>query len=141
MTTDIGILKGLGQLHGSLGKRQATACENAVLEINRLRQFRERLLAMLQEDQFESDLATAVNHCSRENASTPDKLSASEAVFGVLAWLSTRSESLTIGASHECSIVAQLAREFCEVNGLAEPRKRWADNLIHPSGECSQVNN
>jgi len=127
-------------------------------------------------DQFEIDLASAVNRCSRENASnTPDfilarfmerclqsfeeaskrredwyghncsiggqdGLTASEAVFGVLAWLTTREEPLTIGCGYECSVVASLAQEFCEANHLQPPRETWAHNLIHPSGECSQIN-
>ena len=49
MAVDIGILKGLGQLHGSLGKRQAKACEDAVLEIDRLQQFRDAVLSAMTE--------------------------------------------------------------------------------------------
>jgi hypothetical protein len=69
-----------------------------------------------------------------------DGLTASEAVFGVLAWLTTREEPLTVGCGHECGVIASLAQEFCDANHLRPPRETWADNLIHPSGECSQIN-
>lgn len=48
-----------------------------------------------------------------------------EAVFAFAAWLSTREEPVTISASHDSAIVAQLVGAFCEANGLAEGS--WGD--------------
>ena len=61
-----------------------------------------------------------------------DKLSASEAVFGLFGWLTTREKSVTFGAKHDASIAAELAGKFCNANDLNEPRKHWNDNLKHP---------
>ena len=58
------------------------------------------------------------------------KLNAAAAVFGVLAWLSTRPEELKIGASNECSILAELATQFCEANNLGDPDDMTL--LVHP---------
>ena len=67
----------------------------------------------------------------------PDKLTASEAVYGLLGWLTTLSEPITFSATHEAGPAADIAKQFCEVNGLTQPRAGWELNLIHPDGECS----
>ena len=61
-----------------------------------------------------------------------DKLTASEAVYGFAAFLTTREQGLTVGANYECSPVADLVAEFIEANGFDEPRDNYADNLVHP---------
>lgn len=66
-----------------------------------------------------------------------DKLTASEAVFGFCAWLTTRKEVIKMGSSEECSCIVELIGQFCEENKLDDPRNGWENNLIHPSGECS----
>ena len=49
-------------------------------------------------------------------------LTASEAVYGFAAWLSTRDKEITIGRTHECSTLAELCGKFVKANGLAAPR-------------------
>jgi len=49
------------------------------------------------------------------------RINAAAAVFGVLAWLSTRDVELKIGASNECSILAEIADRFCKANQLGAP--------------------
>jgi len=66
-----------------------------------------------------------------------DKLTASEAVFGFAAWLTTRPEPVTFGSSFECSNICNLVKIFIDENKLDFPRDGWENNLIHPSGECS----
>lgn len=66
-----------------------------------------------------------------------DKLTASEAIYGFMAWLSTRKEVVKIGSSEECSPLPVLVGTFCDENKLKKPRKGWENNLIHPKGECS----
>lgn len=67
-------------------------------------------------------------------------LSAAEALYGFMGWLTTRYEVVTLSAMHEAGIAAELVSEFCKVNGLAEPRDHWEENLIHPpSGESGAV--
>ena len=69
-----------------------------------------------------------------------DKLSGSEAVCGFCAWLTTRKEKTIMSSSDDSAKIADLANEFCKTNKLKDPSDKWADNLIHPSGECSKIN-
>ena len=61
-----------------------------------------------------------------------DKISASEALFGFMGWLTTRDETLMIGAQHVCGPVADVVKEFCDANDLDEPREGWNKNFVHP---------
>ena len=60
------------------------------------------------------------------------QLNASEAVYGLLGWLST-SDAVTILCKHsDASEVANLAMRFCEANALAPTRFGWSNVLRHP---------
>lgn len=59
-------------------------------------------------------------------------LSSAEALYGFCGWLSSRERILSIGNDQECGQLANLIKEFCETNNLAEPRAGWEQNLIHP---------
>jgi len=61
-----------------------------------------------------------------------DKMTASEALFGFMGWLTTRKKAVTFSGHHDASKAAEMVGEFCRVNNLAEPDDRWADNLVHP---------
>ena len=61
------------------------------------------------------------------------KIIASEALFGFMAWLTTRQEAVTFGASHECSVAVDLIKEWSDENKLEEPRDGiYPDNIKHP---------
>jgi len=62
-----------------------------------------------------------------------DKLTASEAVFGLAAWLTCREEKTVLSSHDDAAVIADLVMEFCEANSLQEPGEGWAKNLIHPS--------
>jgi hypothetical protein len=62
-----------------------------------------------------------------------DKLSASEALFGFMGWLTSLETPVTFSGHHEASIGAKLVDEYCKANGLAEPREGWYLNLVQPS--------
>lgn len=62
-----------------------------------------------------------------------DKLSASEALFGFMGWLTSLETPVTFSGHHEASIGAQLVDEYCKANNLAEPREGWHLNLVQPS--------
>lgn len=66
-----------------------------------------------------------------------DKLTASEAVYGFVAWLTTRTERTVMSASDDAALPCDLVSTFCDENDLSDPRQDWAENLVHPSGECS----
>lgn len=64
-----------------------------------------------------------------------DELSGSEAVYGLLGYLTSRIEPVTFSGKHDASPAANLADQFCEVNSLAEPRESWNKRLKHPNDE------
>jgi hypothetical protein len=63
---------------------------------------------------------------------TLDELSASEALYGFMGWLTSREKSVTLGAQHEAGIAVELVTEFCKTNNLAAPRDGWTDRLTYP---------
>lgn len=66
-----------------------------------------------------------------------DTLNGSEAVYGLLDWLTCRDKEVTFSAKHNASIAAELAKQFCEENNLGEPRDDYHTRLIHPKGEIA----
>lgn len=58
------------------------------------------------------------------------QLSGSEAVFGLLAWLTTRDETTVLGPSQDVDVT--IVERFIEANGLTEPREAWHELLTHP---------
>lgn len=61
------------------------------------------------------------------------EMTASEALFGFAAWLTTRPTVTTLSSGHDATVAADLVAHFCEVNNLAEPRDDWTDRLTHPA--------
>lgn len=55
-----------------------------------------------------------------------------DAVYGLLAWLSGREEVVTLSACHGAAIAADLAKAFCEENGILEFSATYPDNLKYP---------
>lgn len=58
------------------------------------------------------------------------ELSGSEAVFGIMAWLSTRNATTVIGPHQVVDI--DIIKQFIETNHLKEPREMWDTLLTHP---------
>lgn len=58
-------------------------------------------------------------------------LSASEALFGFVGWLTSRDEEVMMSGHHEPRV--DLIDTFCQANDLPEPRRDWAARLVHPS--------
>lgn len=63
-----------------------------------------------------------------------DPLSASEALYGFVAWLMTREDVTQLGAHYDVAPVCQLVGDFCEKNSLVDPRHDWQINLARPAG-------
>lgn len=59
----------------------------------------------------------------------------SEAVYGVLAWLTTRERAIRLGAHHDCGQAADVAKKFCLANGLDDPRPNYSEHLVMPVEE------
>lgn len=61
-----------------------------------------------------------------------DKLSASEALYGFVSWLTSREEVTSLSSKHDCARIADLVAEFCKTNDLEEPKDDWYKILVHP---------
>ena len=61
-----------------------------------------------------------------------DKLTASEAIYGFCAWLTTRDKVVEMGAAKDCGNIANLIAIFCNENGLVDPRENYHEFLILP---------
>ena len=61
-----------------------------------------------------------------------EEMTASEAVYGFVAWLSCRKDKTTISSKHDCAPLAELIDKFCKTNKLTEPRDNWQERLTHP---------
>jgi len=68
-----------------------------------------------------------------------DNLSASEALFGFMGWLTSLETPVTFSSHHEAGTAAQLVDEFCKANNLAEPRDFWHLNLHHPTSRLTPL--
>lgn len=83
---------------------------------------------------FANAMMAMHDHQARKQRN-PERMTGSEAVYGFVAWLTTRSEATTMGASHDCASLVPLITKFCETNGLDAPRERWTDYFQHPREE------
>ena len=67
-------------------------------------------------------------------------MTASESVYGFAAWLTTRDEAVTLGAKHDAAIAAELVKEWCDTNGLPEPRDGvYPDNIVMPNYQADRT--
>lgn len=69
-----------------------------------------------------------------------DELSASEALCGFMGWLTTRQESINLGAKHDAGGVCRLIEKWCSVNKVSDPRSGWENYLKTPERH-DRVNN
>ena len=68
------------------------------------------------------------------------QLSGSEALYGFVAWLTTREEEITLGSTKDCGAIPNLIDEFCQINQLSDPREAWSELLTHPLGPADGGN-
>ncbi len=74
-------------------------------------------------------------HCKNTKFQVKElkEMTGSEAVFGFCAWLTTRKEKTVMSSKNNCAKIADLIKEFCEVNKLNDPRDEWTNFLTHPN--------
>lgn len=80
-------------------------------------------------------VGAGIDSFSQWSNSGSNYISASEALFGFVGWLTSRDQAVTFSGHHNAGVAADLVALFCEVNDLAEPRDHWEKNLVHPK-EC-----
>lgn len=76
---------------------------------------------------FELAVVLGVNYLAN-----PNKLTAPEAVFGLLGWLTSRETPITLGAKHYAGPAVDAAAAFINANELGECRPTWSNLLKHP---------
>ena len=62
-------------------------------------------------------------------------LNSTEALFGFVAWLSTRSLALKVGAKQDPGALATLLNEYVRVNQLPDTRPDWEERIRTPVEE------
>ena len=67
------------------------------------------------------------------------QLSASEALFGFVGWLTSRDEPVTASSEHDAAVWADLVGEYVKSNGLSEPRPEWHLLLTQPVDDAAQT--
>lgn len=58
------------------------------------------------------------------------RMNQSEALFGFISWLTTRSQPVTLSGKHEASTAVELINIFMKVNNLPMVRENWTDYLV-----------
>lgn len=62
-----------------------------------------------------------------------EKITASEALYGFIGWLTCRMEAVTLSAVHDAAIAADLVKQWCEVNDIPPPRDGiYPGNITQP---------
>lgn len=76
------------------------------------------------------------------DAKLPKELSASEALYGFVGWLSSRKEATVIGAAYDSlAKLDELVEMFCDANGLSDPGYEWNVVIKHPDPAERAVDN
>lgn len=61
------------------------------------------------------------------------KLTATEALYGFMGWLTTRDKDVTFSAHHSAAEAADLVEQFVKANDLGDvSRSDWHKFLVHP---------
>ena len=58
-----------------------------------------------------------------------------EAIYGFVAWLTTRDKTTKLGAKDNAAPVCELIEAFRKTNNLAEPRDNYTDFFEMPKEE------
>ena len=58
-------------------------------------------------------------------------VSASEAVYGFAAWLTTSDKPVTFSSKHDAGKIAKLVDDYCKAQGFEDPREGiYPKNLV-----------
>ncbi len=64
-----------------------------------------------------------------EQPGQPPQVLPSEVLFAFVAWLTGRTDAITIGHTHDCAPLPPLITQFCASQGWENPRENWTDYL------------
>lgn len=63
-----------------------------------------------------------------------NKITATDALYGFCAWLTTREKSVTFSSKHNAGTIADLINTFIKANNLPDPSKKYPNNFVMPKG-------
>lgn len=76
-----------------------------------------------------------VDTINLEREGEQPKVLPSEALYGFAAWLTTRDEAITLGSTHDASVVADVVKQYCEAQGYENPRDdHYPKNIVAMGG-------
>ncbi len=59
-------------------------------------------------------------------------MEATDALFGFVAWLTTRKQVVSFGASHDCAEALEVLSRFIKVNNLPDVSDKYPTNFEIP---------
>jgi hypothetical protein len=81
-----------------------------------------------------SSTATPLRKGNAKMTDADHKLTATEALYGFMGWLTSRKTEVTLSGHHDAAVAAELVAEFVKANGLGDvSREDWNKFLTHPS--------
>lgn len=60
-------------------------------------------------------------------------MKAADALYGFVAWLTTREKPITFGAHHHCGPAADAVKEFLDKQGESDVSDEYPDNITMPN--------
>lgn len=67
-------------------------------------------------------------------------ITASEALFGFMGWLTSRKDAVTFGSTNDAAPAVQLVGEWLDLNHLPRPRRGvYPDNIRQPPNGYTTV--
>jgi len=94
----------------------------------------------LQDLGFDGDAATCYEAAALLAApdAVGEEISASEALFGFMGWLTSRQPPVTFSSTHGASIAVELIEEWSTANALAAPRDDFHLHIEHPASPVGE---
>lgn len=79
-----------------------------------------------------------VDTINLEREGEQPKVLPSEAVYGLLAWLSAREEAVVFSSKDDASVAADIAKQYCEAQGYENPRDGYyPGNIVAMGGKST----
>ena len=66
-----------------------------------------------------------------DNMIDEKEMSASEALYSFMGWLTTRDEPVTFSGVHDAGVAACLVDEFCKKQNLSPPSDDWVGKILN----------
>lgn len=66
-----------------------------------------------------------------------EELSASESIFGLMGWLTSRKKRISLSSTDDASEAAEVIDKWSKANNLKPPRKDWHMKIVHPITELT----